>query len=233
MILLLLTTIQADALANNKPFIRKLRRVIPDSLPFSLPWYEDGLNFSCTACGKCCKVDGDVWLAPEEVSQITQHLDLNISEFRSEYIKAEILPTDGNEGESWMCLKRDEGACIFLGGDNMCKIYDYRPIQCLTYPFWPSLLSDAEAWRDESVVPDDVTIDDEGSERHWSPELGGCEGITIATTNKTKEGENVVSVAEHESTLVPRQEITAKMRQAKRQWRKFPVDEIKQSTWYL
>lgn len=233
-IIQLLTATQVDALANNRPFIRKLRAVIPENYPFSLPWYENGLQFSCTGCGKCCKVDGDVWLAPEEVTQITQHLGLNISEFRSNYIKAEILPTDGNEEESWMCLKRDQGACIFLGEDNRCKIYDHRPIQCQTYPFWPSLLTDAEAWRDEAVVPDDVTIDEgSSSERHWSAELGGCEGIAMTTTKEMKEGEKSDSEAEHESTIVRREEITAKMKLAKRHWRKFPVDEIKQSTWYL
>ena len=55
--------------------------------PFSLPWYEDGLQFDCTGCGKCCKVDGDVWLAPEEVSSIMLHLGYSnngssIDEFR-------------------------------------------------------------------------------------------------------------------------------------------------------
>ena len=232
LLLIFVISLKADALAN-KPFIRKLRGVIPGNYPFSLPWYEDGLDFSCTGCGKCCKVDGDVWLAPEEVLQITQHLGLNITEFRGNFIKAEVLPTDGNEEESWMCLKRDEGACIFLGEGNMCKIYEHRPIQCQTYPFWPSLLSDPEAWSDEAVLPDDVTIDEGSSERHWSPELGGCEGIAITTTNEMKEGEESDSDDEHESTIIQREEIRAKMKSAKRHWKRFPADEIKQSTWYL
>ena len=51
------------------------------------PWYEDGLNFNCTGCGKCCKVDGDVWLAPEEVDSIMSHLGYSsdaVDEFRNE-----------------------------------------------------------------------------------------------------------------------------------------------------
>lgn len=229
---LILLTSHVDALAN-KPFIRKLRGVIPTNYPFSLPWYEDGLNFSCTGCGKCCKVDGDVWLAPEEVLPITQHLGLTLPEFRSNYIKAEIIPSDGNDSESWMCLKRDEGACIFLGEDNKCSIYEHRPVQCRTYPFWPSLLSEEEAWMDEAVLPDEVTIKEGSSERHWSPELGGCEGIAISTTNEMKEEDTLDLSVEHASNIVQRKEIQAKMKLAKKHWKRFPVDEIKESTWYL
>jgi len=232
MLVFLILTSEVDALAN-KSFIRKLRGVIPTNYPFSLPWYEDGLNFSCTGCGKCCKVDGDVWLAPEEVPPIIQHLGLNRSEFRSNYIKAEVTPSDGDETESWVCLKRDEGACIFLGEDNKCSIYDHRPVQCRTYPFWPSLLSDEEAWLDEKVLPDEVTIKEGSSERHWSPELGGCEGISISTTNEMEEGDASDLGVEHAFYSVQREEVQAKMKLAQRHWKRFPVDDIKQSTWYL
>lgn len=68
---------------NKKPILRRIRSAIP----WSLPWYEDGLNFNCTGCGKCCKVDGDVWLAPEEVGSIMSHLGYSsdaVDEFRNE-----------------------------------------------------------------------------------------------------------------------------------------------------
>jgi Fe-S-cluster containining protein len=222
--------LQVDALSNSSSrFLRKLRGNIPQKYPFALPWYEDGLNFSCTGCGKCCKVNGDVWLAPEEVSKIMEHLDYTSrSQFRTDFIKAEILQDD-DEDKSWMCLKRKEGACIFLGDDKKCKIYEHRPVQCQTYPFWPSLLSDPAAWEEEAVVPDDVLIDEGSTQRHWSQEEGGCEGITItATITETND------IASNENAeVVQREEITTKMRQAKKHWLRFPIDEIKTSTWYL
>ena len=77
-----------NALASHekkKPILRRIRSAIA---PFSLkPWYEDGLNFDCTGCGKCCKVNGDVWLAPEEVDSIMSHLGYSsdtVDEFRNE-----------------------------------------------------------------------------------------------------------------------------------------------------
>ena len=172
-----------------------------------------------------------MWLAPEEVPLIRQHLGLTLSEFRSNYIKAEVTPSDGKEDESWVCLKRNEGACVFLGQDNRCKIYHHRPVQCYTYPFWPSILSDSETWKDEAVLPDEVAINDGSTERHWSSELGGCEGIIISTRSKTNDTSD--SDGEDDSTTVQREEIRAKMKAAKRHWKRFPVDEIKHSTWYL
>lgn len=116
-----------------KPLVRRIRSAIA---PFTLPWYENGLDFSCTGCGKCCKVDGDVWLAPEEVDSIMTYLgyntqnDASIEEFRKKYVRAEVTSADGDQSQSWMCLKRKEGACVFLDPVGKCGIYDVRPIQC-------------------------------------------------------------------------------------------------------
>jgi len=241
-----------DALA--KPLLRRIRSKIA---PFSLPFYEDGLNFKCTGCGKCCKVDGDVWLSPEEVENVINHLGCNNDDaasssssssredFRKAYIRAEVTPADGDLSQSWMCLKRKDGACIFLDPLGKCGIYDVRPVQCSTYPFWPSLLKNREAWEDESVLPDDVAIGDGTEDRHWSPELGGCEGISAGrtirvdnqseheSTNKDGLENEIEEDGEEVSSLVEREEIVSKMKAAKKHWKRFPVQEIKESTWYL
>lgn len=41
-------------------------------------------------------------------------------------------------------------ACIFLKDSKLCSIYQVRPVQCSTYPWWPELLTDA-AWEDEAT----------------------------------------------------------------------------------
>jgi Fe-S-cluster containining protein len=237
------------------PFLRRIRSVIPSNFPLSLPWYENGLEFSCTGCSKCCQVDGDVWLAPEEVANIITYLrddedgqngPFSMSDFRKKYVRAEIAPADGDPSESWMCLKRNEGACTFLDSSGKCGIYDVRPVQCSTYPFWPSLLEDPEIWRDESVLPDNVSIEEGSNDRHWSPEFGGCEGIGSGGIGKIIDAvaevdpENLNDVdldlmlkKQEEITIVQREEIIAKRKKAKKHWRRFPGEEIKQSTWYL
>ena len=259
-LLLLLYSSCAEALSNkSQPFLRRIRSIIPQKLPLALPWYEDGLDFSCTGCSKCCQVDGDVWLAPEEVSTIVQFLgnenkigsNVNnvspIDEFRKSFVRAEIAPagTDGDHSQSWMCLKRKEGACVFLDPSGKCGIYDDRPIQCRTYPFWPSLLESSEDWAEESVLPDDLIIDEEKNERHWSAEHGGCEGIGIgkiidivAASAANKRDVNETDLEnlleeQQKKVIIDRQEIQAKRREAKKHWKRFPGEDIKYSSWYL
>ena len=225
-----------DALAKTKvPLLRRLRAFLPTNYPLALPWYENGLEFSCTGCGKCCRVDGDVWLAPEEVTSVMKHLGYNeVDEFRRKYIRGEISPEDGDHTQSWMCLKRNEGACVFLDPLGKCGIYDVRPVQCSTYPFWPSLLESEDDWIDESVLPDDVPLDNSLGDRYWSSELGGCEGIGFSTKiDKVNSMSGSESETKQPLDIIAREEITAKMKTAKNHWKRFPSQEIKESTWYL
>jgi len=134
--------------------------------------------------------------------------------------------------------------CVFLDPFGQCSIYDVRPVQCRTYPFWPSLLESKEDWDNEAVLPDDAPLErssaspesglggissDNGSSsnssgysaaaaanRYWSLEEGGCEGIGVATADCVGEAE-----------------IERKRQLALRHWRRFPDEEIKETTWYL
>ncbi|CAM9598793.1 unnamed protein product, partial [Phaeothamnion confervicola] len=134
------------------------------------PWWEKGLNFECTQCGKCCRVTGDVWLTDDEANATASLLDLSLSAFLAEYVSGE--PVDG-----WVRLRdRDNAAggqsCCFLADDGKtCTIYEVRPEQCRTYPWWPRLLRSREAWEAEAVVPDGQPG------RQWTADGGGCEGI--------------------------------------------------------
>ena len=51
------------------------------------PWWiaEGGVQFDCTGCGKCCKVEGDVWASPEEVSGLAAHVGLDATDFVEQY----------------------------------------------------------------------------------------------------------------------------------------------------
>lgn len=174
-----------------------------------------------------------MWLAPEEVGSIMHYLGYDsdpFSEsarlFKSKYTKAEVASADGDASQAWLCLKRNNGACVFLDPGGKCSIYSVRPVQCSTYPFWPSLLESKEDWEDEAVVPDDVSLGERN--RYWTEELGGCEGIILNQDQSTN-----CTVNAEEVPIVDRKEIMAKMRAAKKHWRRFPVDEIKESTWYL
>jgi Fe-S-cluster containining protein len=178
-------------------------------LAAGVEWFSGGLNFGCTECGRCCKMDGDVWLAPEEVSALAAHLQLEEPEFRAAYTRQQI--------RDWACLKQSASApgrgCVFFdGASNQCGIYEQRPIQCSTYPFWPSLLGSEEDWEEEAVAPDDHP---DPQARRWSLETGGCEGIRP------------------DAPLVDAATIRQKRDAARRHWRRFPGFFIKRNTWYL
>ena len=116
------------------------------------------------------------------------------------------------------------------------SIYDVRPVQCSTYPFWPSLLKNKQSWEEESVLPDDIDIRVGTNDRHWSSEMGGCEGIRIDNNDiiDTVDDEKSASADDKNvESVIQRQEIVSKMKAAKKHWKRFPVQEIKESTWYL
>lgn len=135
-------------------------------------WWGNGVSFGCTGCGKCCRIQGEVWLDIDEMVDASRFL--NISE-RSFYRSYAETVTNG-----WIKLKNKinpdvsiSDRCIFLDNETgkVCSIYSARPLQCRTYPYWPRLLMDKNAWDSEAAVPDDT------NGRHWSAEEGGCEGI--------------------------------------------------------
>lgn len=108
----------------------------------NLPWYKDGLNFKCTGCGKCCSGSpGYVFLSEEEIEKIASYLNLTVEAFAKKYIRLV------NGRYSLIELKRGiDYECVFLKG-KFCQIYEVRPTQCQTYPWWPQNLSSKEDWQ--------------------------------------------------------------------------------------
>ena len=146
------------------------------------------LPFSCTECGKCCQTKGTVAMTKEEAKDAASYLNLTLSDFIELYGASKHSGEDpSSESEGWVVrLKEIEAhsvdgeatssACIFLDpSTNHCRIYEVRPTQCRTYPFWPSILASPQRWNDECRRPDH---DDEASDLpRWSYENGGCEGM--------------------------------------------------------
>lgn len=45
--------------------------------------------------------------------------------------------------------EKDNYDCIFLCKEG-CKVYQARPRQCRTYPFWAHVLESEESWKEEA-----------------------------------------------------------------------------------
>ena len=104
------------------------------------PWYKDGLQFECTACGKCCGgAPGYVWLTDEEITDLAQAMQLAEEDFRERFVR--------RVGGGQSLKEYPDGDCILLDPKTRhCLVYQARPVQCRTWPFWSSNVKTQEAW---------------------------------------------------------------------------------------
>lgn len=104
-------------------------------------WWADGVRFQCQGSGKCCVSHGEfgyVYLTLEDRRRMAKVLGMSTSAFT----RVHCLMTDGVYH-----LKDDGGDCRFLK-NKRCTVYEGRPVQCRTWPFWPEVMS-AKAWAKE------------------------------------------------------------------------------------
>jgi len=98
------------------------------------------LQFKCTQCGNCCRTHDQyayVYLAEGDVTALSKHLSLDRADFLGRYCQEE---------EGWITLRIDEPACPFLNEENGCEVYEARPKQCRSWPFWEENL-DRATWQ--------------------------------------------------------------------------------------
>ena len=85
-------------------------------------------TFVCKRCGACCRVPGVVRVDEADVERLAGALGMSVEAFTAAY--TELAP-----GRTGLMLAGDpEGACIFLGEDNLCRVHEARPRQCRDYP---------------------------------------------------------------------------------------------------
>ena len=109
-----------------------------------LSWFQEGLKFKCTGCGKCCTGSpGYVYLSHSDIQTLAEHLSLSTEEFTKNYTR---WVEDG------YALLDSPGSsdCIFLK-DQKCTAYTARPTQCRTFPWWPQNLRSPEDWQKAAV----------------------------------------------------------------------------------
>ena len=123
------------------------------------PWYARGLKFRCTACGNCCSgPPGYVWISEEEVGRLAAHLGRTVEDVRRRYVRG----VDGRLSLKERKNLEGKHDCIFLTdlppdpqtGERRrgCGIYEARPLQCRTWPFWDGVVGSKASWAHAKVV---------------------------------------------------------------------------------
>ena len=105
-------------------------------------FWAEGIQFQCQGSGKCCVSHGGyghVWMTLEDRKRMAGVLKMKLKDFTKTYceLKDEVYRLKDGVTED----------CVFLK-DKRCSVYEGRPTQCRTWPFWPEVMN-ARTWTDE------------------------------------------------------------------------------------
>ena len=111
------------------------------------PWYREGLRFHCSQCGNCCTgAPGYVWVNKEEIAHLARaagHDD--VDEFERFYVR--------RIGIRKSLKEFPNGDCVFFDNETRkCTVYEARPRQCRTWPFWHSNVKTEKAWKETCEI---------------------------------------------------------------------------------
>jgi uncharacterized protein len=113
----------------------------------SKTFWQDGLRFECTKCSACCRHDpGFVFLSAVDLRKLLDYSGLHLQVFLQMYVKK----VDTGSG-FWLSLREKPNNDCILWDSNGCTMYDARPIQCSTYPFWDGVIESNTVWSRESL----------------------------------------------------------------------------------
>jgi len=102
-------------------------------------------RFVCVRCNQCCGGQpGYVWLSQKDLEALSNYLHVSKRTFAFEYCR----PVNIGITLTLSLKEKENHDCIFLGREG-CVVYEVRPAQCRTYPFWESVLEDEQRWTEE------------------------------------------------------------------------------------
>ena len=114
---------------------------------------EEGYNYqfspsACETCGgACCTgASGYIWAKYPEIEKMADFLSLTVEEFAIRYLKKVKHRYSLVETQ----LDDENFACIFFNNElKQCSIYEVRPRQCRTFPFWETFKNNKEEVKNE------------------------------------------------------------------------------------
>lgn len=106
-------------------------------------WWSEGVRFQCQGSGNCCLSRGEygfVFLTKEDRQRFADYFNESLSTWTRK---------NCDRTQGFWHLKEDpkREECMYLKGKS-CGVYEARPTQCRTWPFWPEVMN-AKTWAKE------------------------------------------------------------------------------------
>jgi len=98
---------------------------------------------ACSNCGGACCIgeSGYIWVTMQEIENIAKYLNITVEDFAQNYL----IRAKNRYSLKEFKVKELGYACIFFDvNKRLCKIYDVRPKQCRTFPFWQQFKDDIQ-----------------------------------------------------------------------------------------
>jgi uncharacterized protein len=80
-------------------------------------------KINCLECANCCKTISPVF-KERDIKRLADHLDISASEFVTKFLRI--------DGDGDYVLQ--SVPCPFLGENNYCGVYEFRPAACKGFP---------------------------------------------------------------------------------------------------
>ncbi len=97
---------------------------------------------ACAACGgRCCRgAGGYVWVSWEELEAMAAARGMNPGLFAKHYARR----AQGRLSLQERVLNGEHFCCFFDRAARRCGVYELRPAQCRTFPFWDKFKTDLQ-----------------------------------------------------------------------------------------
>lgn len=107
-------------------FLQKLDEIVPEDMPELVAETDAEVwaHTDCTTCAHCCKTMTPTY-SRKDILRIAKHLSMKPKDFVAKWLKQD--PDNGD----WVNINVP---CQFLRPDNMCGIYEVRPLDCAEFP---------------------------------------------------------------------------------------------------
>ena len=109
----------------NAQFFKRLKKIKPKVLDKLIhPLHAKVFEYTnCLECANCCKTTGPLF-TDKDIGGIAKHLRIKPSEFTEKYLRID-------EDRDYVL---QSVPCTFLGENNYCSIYEFRPKACREFP---------------------------------------------------------------------------------------------------